>query len=143
MPDKGKAMSQVYYERQSKLIKLYQDFFDRKEMKVKEAVTALRMIGFSETMAARRVGEWSAQFSNPAPETERDKKRRIKEQASLEKYLLRMKLGKKKYEEYIKLRSKYKQGELSRGKAEFALMQFGYSQKFSECTADKWLAEKW
>ena len=143
MPDKGKTMSQTYYERQSRLIKLNQESFDRKEINVKQAVTALRMIGFSETMAVKRVSEWSEQSSNPGAETDKEKKHRIKEQASLEKYILRIKLGRKKYVEYIELRSKYKHRELSRDKIVITLMQFGYSRKFSERTADKWETEKW
>lgn len=156
MPDKGKAMSQIFFERQSKLIMLYQESYNRKEMTVKETVTALRMIGFGKTMATRRVSEWSAQISNPVPETESDKKRRAKERASLEKNMLRMRLGKKKYEEhllceklgekkyeeYTELRSKYKRKLLTRDKTVNALIkQFEYDRKSSDGIIDKWDAE--
>jgi len=45
-------MSQTFYERQSKLLKLYQELFARKEMNDNEALIVLKMIGFSETLAA-------------------------------------------------------------------------------------------
>ena len=102
MPDKGKVMSQTYYERQGKLLKLYQESFSRKEISVNEAVTALRMIGFSESVAARRVNEWAAKSKINEPETNKTRNHRLKQQASLEKYILRMRLGKKYYDEYIK-----------------------------------------
>ena len=106
MPDKGKVMSQTYYEKQSKLFKLYQESFDRNELDVKEAITTLKMIGFSESIAATRVAEWKGQHNTREQETDREKKQRLKEQASLEKYILRMRLGKDKYEEYMILHSK-------------------------------------
>ena len=137
MPDKGNAMSQTYYEKQGKIIKLYQESFGRKEMTVKEAVTALKMIGFSETMAARQVSEWTIQFIAQAPETEKDKKRRLREQTSLEKYMLRMKLGKKYY-----LRLKYRQGELSKEEAVKKLILSGYKEDIAKSIVDDWEAEK-
>jgi Holliday junction resolvasome RuvABC DNA-binding subunit len=79
MPDKGRAMTQTYYEKQSKLLKLYQESFARKEMNVKETVTALRMIGFSEEIAANRVNEWAAQTNIVVLDTERAKKARLKQ----------------------------------------------------------------
>ena len=105
MPDKGKIMSQTYYEKQDRLIKLYHEAFSEKEMDDKETVTALRKFGFSETMAVRLVSKWTIQIDDQLPKTNREKKRRIKERASLEKYTLRMNLGKKRYEEYIKKQS--------------------------------------
>ena len=143
MPDKGKTMSQTYYERQSKLIKLYQDSFVRKDLAVKDTITGLRLVGFSETMAARRVSEWSIQINNQVSETEKNKKRRIKEQATLEKYIFRMKLGKKKYEEYLKALSKFKEKNLTCKEFVLELMQLGHSRKFSEYIAEKWETGKW
>ena len=144
MPDKGKIMSQTYYERQTKLLKLYQASIARKEMNVNEAVTALRMIGFSKTIAAIRVSEWAAQFNSNEPETNKAIKHRLLQQASLEKYFLRMRLGKKHYSEYMQLRAKYKNKELSRDEAVTELMQSGgFSRKFSKCTVDKWEGERW
>ena len=137
MPDKGTAMSQTYYEKRSKLITLYQESIGRKEMTVKEAVAALKMVGFSETMAARLVNEWSVQASAQAPETERDKKRRLKEKASLEKYMLRTILGKKFY-----LRMKYIQKELSREEAVKKLIRSGYNEEIAKSMVDDWEAEK-
>ena len=138
MPDKGNVMSQTHYEKQNKLLKLIQESFDRDEMNVKEAVTALRLIGFSETIAANRVSDWKLQFNGQVPETQREKRRRLKEQASLEKHLLRARLGKKKYEEYMKLLAKYKSKQLSKDETIAELMQFGYSRKFAECTVERW-----
>ena len=97
MPDKGKIMSQTFYERQSKLLGFYQVSFTKGEMGVNEAVIALRMIGFSETIAPTRVREWAALSTTNEPETDRAKKQRLKQMASLEKYVLKMKLGKKYY----------------------------------------------
>ena len=100
MPDRGKVMSQTYYERQSRLFKLYQESFDRKEINVIEAVRALRIIGFGKAMAASRVNEWTANTGSIVPETEKVKKKRQRQQASLEKYILRIRLGKKYYDKY-------------------------------------------
>jgi len=137
MPDKGNAMSQTYYEKQGKIIKLYQEAFGRNEMTAKEAVVALRMIGFSETMAARHVNEWAAQFGEQVPETEKEKKRRLKEKASLEKYLLRMKLGNKYY-----LRLKYRQNELSKEETVKKLIRSGCKEDVAKSLVDDWEAEK-
>jgi regulator of replication initiation timing len=142
MPDKGRAMTQTYYEKQSKLLKLYQESFARKEMNVKETVMALRMIGFSEEIAAKRVNEWAAQANIVVLDTERAKKARLKQRISLENYVLRMRLGKKYYEEFTKLRSKYKNKELSKEDAVQKLIQTGYSREFSECIVDKWEVER-
>ena len=133
MPDKGTAMSQTYYEKQGKIIKLYQEAFGRNEMTAKEAVVALRMIGFSETMAAGRVNEWAAQSSEQVPETDKEKKHRQKEIISLEKYMLRTKLGKKYY-----LRLKYKQEELSKEEVIKKLIQYGYEEDIAKSMADAW-----
>lgn len=143
MPDKGKVMSQTYYERQSKLLKLYQESFARKERSVKETVTALRILGFSESIAATRVSEWAVKIDSNEPETSKAKKLRLKQQASLEKYILRMRLGKKYLDEYMRLRSKYKNKELSREETVTKLIQSGYSRKFSKCITDKWETEIW
>ena len=140
MPVKGKIMSQAFYEKQSKLLKLNQESFKRNEINYKEAVTALKLHGFSDTVAAIRVNEWKAQLGDSITETEKEKKRRLKEQASLEMYLLRIRIGNKKY---MELRSKYKNKELSRENTVFELIHFGYSRKYSECTIDKWEKEKW
>ena len=141
MPDKEK--SQIYNERQSRLIELIQESFYREEMAAKEVITSLRMIGISESIAANQVNEWKVQENNDIPETDKEKKQRLGEQASLENYILNIRLGKKKYEELTKLRSKYKNKELSRNVIVIELMQFGYNRKFSESTVDKWDSEKW
>ena len=41
------------------------------------------------------MNEWKARLGTNILETEKEKKRRLKEQASLEKYILRVRLGKK------------------------------------------------
>jgi len=97
MLDKGKVMSQACYEKQSRLFKLIRESFEREEKDSKETISALRTLGFSETVAGIRVNEWKAQLGNNLPETEKKRKRRLKEQASLEKYF--KKLGKKKKDE--------------------------------------------
>ena len=104
MPDKGVVMSQTHYEKQTSLFKLYQEAFNREEMNVKEAVKALRTLGYCETTAANRVNEWKECFSALEPETDRGKRQRLKKQASLEKYILRISLGAKKYKEYQNLK---------------------------------------
>jgi len=142
MPDKGNIMSQTFYERQSKMLKLIQEAFIREEMNVKETVAALRMIGFSQIVATNRVNEWKAHGKTYEQETEKEKKRRQKEQISLEMYLLRTRIGQKKYKEYMAIRSKYKNKGLSRNDTVIDLMEFGYSRKFSDCTIDKWEMEK-
>jgi len=96
MPDKGEVMSQTYYEKQSKLLKVIQESFKREEMTVIETISSLRKMGFSESVAISRVNEWKIQRGNLEPETEKDKKRRLKEKASLENYVNRMRLGKRR-----------------------------------------------
>ena len=95
MPDKGRIMSQTFYERQTKLFNLYKESYIRNEKNVQEAVSALRTLGFSGSIAAIRVNEWKEQSCDKAPETDRQKKRRQKEQASIEKYFDRMSSGKR------------------------------------------------
>ena len=95
MPDNNKVMTQIFYEKQSKLYELYKESFNRKEMNVQEVIAALRILGFSNTIASRRVNEWAAEPNSYAPETEKAKKRRFQQRNSLEKYILRMRLGKK------------------------------------------------
>ena len=95
MPDKGKIMSQAYYEKQSKLFQLYKESFSREEMNSVEAASALRVIGFSNTIATRRVKEWAEKGNNYEPETGKAKNRRLKQQASLERYVLFMRYGRK------------------------------------------------
>jgi len=118
MPDKGKIMSQTFYERQSKLLNLYKELFVRKEMNDAEVVTALKMIGFSEKIAANRARDWTALNITVEPETERIKNRRIKERSSLEKYVQKMLLGRKYY-----LRLQFIQGELSKDEIVKKLMK--------------------
>jgi len=134
MPDKGRTMSQTYYERQSKLIELYKESFIRKEMNNDEIVSALKMIGFSENMAASRAREWAILFNNNNNETNKTKNKRANQQVSLEGYILRMSLGKR----YNELRSRFINKELSREETIAILMQSGCSLKFSECNAGKW-----
>jgi len=95
MPDKGKIMSQTYYERQSKLLNLYQELYHRKEMNDSESIKGLRLIGFSETIAVNRVREWAALSTTIEPYTDRVRKQKLKERTSLEKYVLKVQLGKK------------------------------------------------
>jgi len=138
MPDKGKIMSQAFYEKQSKLLKLFRESFEREEMNADETISALKTLGFSKTVAAIRVNEWKTQLGSKLLEAEKDRKRRLKDQASLEKYLLRNRLGKK----YKELHSKYSQEELSKKETVKEFIQYGYSRKFSECLVDKWEMEK-
>jgi len=137
MPDKGKIMPQTYYERQSKLIELYKECIIKKEMKANEAVMALRLIGFSESMASNRVCEWASQSNTNITETSKTATQRLKQLVSLEKYMLRMGLGKKYYDKYVNLQKKYKNNDLSENEYKNELMQSGYSKKFVEYTIDK------
>ncbi|MDR0456226.1 MAG: hypothetical protein LBH20_06045 [Treponema sp.] len=137
MADKGKIMSQTYYERQSRLLNLYQESFTRKEMNANEAVIALRMIGFSGTIAANRVRDWEEHINTVLPETDKARKQRLKQQASLEKYVLQVRLGKKYY-----LRRKYKQNEISKEETVKKLVQKGYKQETAKALVAEWEAEK-
>jgi len=125
-------MSQTYYERQSKLMELYKECIIKNEMKTNEAVIALRLIGFSESMASSRMHEWASQSNTNITETSNTKNQRLKKKISLEKYILRMELGKKYYDKYVKLLEKYKNKEISENEYRNELMQFGYSKKFAE-----------
>lgn len=138
MPDRGKLMSQAYYERQTKLLKLIQESLGRNEMNAKDTVKALRTVGFSETIALHRVNEWVTQVSSYLFETEKAKKTRHKQQISLEKYILRMRLGKITIK---KMQIEYKNKALSKEKVILNLIQSGYSQKTSEKIVDKWEEE--
>ncbi|MCL2791897.1 MAG: hypothetical protein FWD87_02290 [Spirochaetaceae bacterium] len=137
MPDKGKIMSQIYYERQSKLLNLYQELYVRKEMDDSETVVALRMIGFSETIAANRVKEWAALITTIAPYTDKVKKQKLKERASLEKYVLQMQLGKKYY-----LRLKYKRKELSKDDTVKKLVKSGCKEEIAKELVKEWEAQR-
>ena len=137
MPDNGKIMSQTYYERQSKLLYLYQESFIRKDMDAKETVMALKMIGFSDGMAAIRVNEWATLTNTFEPETEKAKKNRLKQRTSLEKYILQTSLGTKYY-----LRFKYIRSELSKEETVKKLIQKGYSQEIARSLVNDWEAEK-
>jgi len=137
MPDKGRIMSQTYYERQSKLIELYKECIIKKEMKASEVVMALRLIGFSESMASSQVREWAARSNTDEIETSRTSNKRLKQIISLEKYMLRMGFGKKYYDKYVKLLEKYKNKEISESEFRNELMQFGYSKIFTEYTIGK------
>jgi len=137
MPDKGRIMSQVYYERQSKLIKLYKECIIKKEMNVNEAVMALRLIGFSEAMAYSRVREWAEQINNDEAGTNKTKNQRLRQRASLEKYMFRIGLG-KKYDGYVKLQKMYIGKKLSKNEIMAELIQLGYSVKFAEYIIIKW-----
>jgi len=136
MPDKGRIMSQVYYERQSKLIELYKECIIKKEMNVNEAIISLRLIGFSKAMAASRVREWAAQSNTDNTETSKTAKQKFKQRAALEKYMLRMGLG-KNYDKYVKLQKKYLNKELTENKYKTELMQLGYSREFAEYMVGK------
>ena len=146
MPDKGKVMSQTFYERQSKLIGLYRESVLKKELKVDEAVMSLKLIGFSDAMALSKAREWAALPDSNEPETERAKKIRQKQRVSLEKYALNMILDKKYYNENEKkylnehrmLKSKYKKGSLSKDNCVIQLIQSGYSREFAEVIVEKW-----
>jgi hypothetical protein len=136
MADKGKIMSQTFYERQSKLLVLYQEAVARKEMNENEAKIALRMIGFSETIAANRAREWAKLSDIFEPETERVKKRRLLQMASLERYTLQMRLGKKYY-----LRLKFKRNETSKDETVKKLIKKGYTEEIARGIVRDWEAE--
>ena len=133
MPDKGKIMSQTNYERQSKLLNLYQELFTRKEMNDTEAIIALRMIGFSECIAANRVREWAVLNNAVKPETERARKQRLKERASLEKYVLQMLLGKKYY-----LRLKFLRKELTKDETIKKIIKSGCKEETAREMVNEW-----
>jgi len=150
MPDKGRIMSQTYYERQSKLIELYKESFYRNDMSANDTVMAMRTIGFSETMAVNRVREWAALSVTYEPETDKVKKHRRRLQASLEKYVFNMMLDKKYFNEENKkylnehklLKTKYKKKELLKDDCMKQLMQSGYSREFAQYIIDKWETER-
>ena len=95
MPEKGKIMSQAFYEKQRRLFDIYQDLFVTKEMDEKNTVKSLKMIGFSETVAVNKIQKWMALNNAVVPVADREKKQILKEKVSLEKYVLQMSLGKK------------------------------------------------
>ena len=134
MPDKGRIMSQTFYERQSKLMGLFKEAFVRNEMNVNEAVKALRTLGFGKIMAANRVREWAALPDTNEAETERAVKLRHKQQASLEMYMLRM--------EYMRLRKKNKKDYMSKSDILNELFQSGYRQEYVKCVVSGWDKEK-
>ena len=137
MPDKGKIMSQTYCERQSKLLNLYQELYHRKEMNDSETIAALRMIGFSETIAANRVREWAENFLDIKLDTERAKKLRLKERASLERYVLQMQLGKKYF-----LRLKFKRRELTKNETVEKLKKVGCEDGVAIELVNEWETQK-
>ena len=139
MPDRGNVMSQAYYEKQTKLYQLYHESFGRKEINTMEAIAALRVLGFSDSIAIRRVNEWEGQSISYASETGKAKNRRLKQQASLERYVLYMRLGKKYY---IHLKSEYRDKKLSKEKIVSILMQSKHSRELSESIVEKWDKEK-
>jgi hypothetical protein len=136
MPDKGKIMSQTYYERQGKLLNLYKELFARNEMSDNETVIALRMIGFSESIATNRVREWAVLINTIEPETERAKKQRAKQRASLESYVLQMMLGKKYY-----LRLKFMRKEFSREETVKKLIKSGCKIEVATGLVNEWEME--
>ena len=150
MPDKGRIMSQTYYERQSKLIELYKEAFLRKETSENDTVMALRTIGFSALMAANRVREWAASSDTYEPDTDKAKKHRHRQKASLEKYVFTMMLDKKYFNEENKkymnehklLKANYKKKELLKDDCVKQLIQSGYNKEFAEYIADKWETER-
>jgi hypothetical protein len=135
--DKGKIMSQTFFERQSKLFDLYQVSFARGEMSADEAMISLRMIGFSDTIATIRVREWAAPSTTGDIETDRAKKQRLKQMASLEKYILQMRLGKKFY-----LRLKFKRNELSKDETVKKLTNKGYTVEIAKEMVNQWETER-
>ena len=90
-----------------KLLELYKESFGKKEMPANEVITALRMLGYSESIATNLVSEWAALDNTNATEAKKSKKQRIRQRASLEKYVLRTRLGKKYYVEYIRRHKDY------------------------------------
>jgi len=139
MPDKGKVMSQAYYEKQNRLYQLYQESFARKEMNVTEAKAALRIIGFSDSIVIKIVNEWTTQCGWYKPETDKAKNRRLKQQTSLEKYILYIRLGKKFY---AALKSKYENKEISRAEVLLKLKDSKHSRILSESIIETWEAKK-
>jgi hypothetical protein len=89
MPDKGHIKSQREYEEEVKMFELYKVAFLREELSYSEAVLALKMIGFSKTVAPQRLNKWKAEDRPMLPESESAKKKRRKEQNSLEARLFR------------------------------------------------------
>ena len=85
MPDKGKVMTQVYYDKQNRLYELTKESFIRKAMSATEAIAVLRILGFSNSIANVRVNEWTVQPNSYTSETITEKNRRQKQQVSLEK----------------------------------------------------------
>jgi len=137
MSDKGKIISQNYYEKESLLLKLYQEAFIRKEMNVNEAINALRMIGYSEIIAANKLKEWEEYNKNVIQETGKNKKQRQKIQASLEKYVLQTRLGKKYYIRFI-----FKRNELSKDDTFKKLVKLGFSEESTWNMVNEWETEK-
>ena len=81
--------------------------------------------------------EWAENISNIETLSEKVKKQKHKERASLEKYVLQMLLGKKYY-----LRLKYKRKELTKDEAVKKLIKAGCSEEITIETVKLWEAEK-
>ena len=137
MANKGEIMSQAYHERQSKLLGLYKVSLIQGEMSANEAVIALKMIGFSETIAQTRVREWAALSADSGIETDKERKQRLKQIASLEKYVLQSRLGKKYY-----LRLKFMRNEIAKEEAVKKLIKMGYKEEIAVELINDWEAEK-
>ena len=132
MPDKGKIISQTFYEKQNRLLDLYKDLIVGKKINENEAVKSLKMIGFSETIAASRVREW-ALITDADPITDRFEKQMLKERTSLEKYVLQMSLGKKNYIQLL-----FKEKKLTRDETVKKLIKAGCKEETAREMVNEW-----
>ena len=133
MPEKGKIMSQAFYEKQSRLLDIYQDLFITKEMNEKDTVKSLKMLGFSETIAVNKIQKWAALNNAVVPVIDREKKQMLKEKASLEKYVFQMSLGKKYY-----IRLMFKEKKLTRAEAIKKLIKPGCNEETVRNMVSEW-----
>jgi len=133
MPDKGKIMSQAFYEKQRRLLDIYQDLFITKEMDEKDTAKSLKMIGFSETIAVNKIQKWAATNNDVVTVNDKERKQMLKERSSLEKYVLQMSLGKKNY-----IRLMFKENKLTRAETIKKLIKPGCNEEAVRNMVSEW-----
>jgi len=133
MPEKGKIMSQAFYEKQSRLLNIYQDLFVTKEMDEKDTAKCLKMLGFSDSIIVNKIQKWAILNNKAAPVTDREKKQMLKERVSLEMYVLQMSLGKKNY-----IRLMFKENKLTRAEAIKKLIKPGCNEETVRNMVSEW-----
>ena len=132
MPEKGKTMSQTFYDKQNRLLVIYQKLFTGKEMDEKDTVKSLKMIGFSEIIAVNKIRNW-AEDENVSVLTGKEINKMLKERTSLEKYVLQMSLGRKNY-----IRFMFRENKLTRDEALKMLISTGCKEEAARDMISEW-----